>query len=393
MRETVVDHHPGLPQSTTWPMEVLGGYTEKALINVATNPGWTVLAQHGDLAPSSTTSMTWPRTPKRPFKPDIVMEAGNMGQPPPPGGAPDFLDELQLLTTNHQFSAGHRPFTTFHDTSAATSLAARMAAQLVARYPALTAETVRGLIIHSARWSPAMRARATTPAGELDTGRLLRTFGYGAPDSEALFFSADNALTLIAQETLRPFFKDEEDGAVKSHDIRFHGLPWPKEALLDLPLDAQVQMRVTLSYFIEPSPGERGWDRKYGYASHGLRFKVKRSTETLDEFRLRINAFDRDENYDEDHVGETGWWELGVAGPTNGSVHSNTWHGTAAALAERGIIAVHPNLGWWRTRTSEKRFDRNAHYSLIVSISTPDQDVDIYTPVANQIGIPVEIIV
>ena len=32
-------------------------------------------------------------------------------------------------------------------------------------------------------------------------------------------------------------------------------------------------------------------------------------------------------------------------------------------------------------------------YALIVSISTPDQDVDIYTPIANQIGIPVEVIV
>ena len=69
------------------------------------------------------------------------------------------------------------------------------------------------------------------------------------------------------------------------------------------------------------------------------------------------------------------------------------WRGTAAALAQRGHIAVHPNLGWWRTRTSENRFDRVAYYALIVSISTPDQDVDIYTPIANQIGIPVEVIV
>jgi hypothetical protein len=375
-----------------WNAVTVGGYTEKALINAATNPGWTALAEHGDLAPSSTTSLTWPRTPKRPIKPDIVMEAGNMGRPPPPGGDPDFLDELQMLTTNYRFSAGHRPFATFHDTSAATALAARMAAQLLARYPNFTPETARGLMLHSARWTPAMRARATNAAGDLDTGRLLRTFGYGAPNAEALAFSADNDLTLIAQETLRPFFKDE-DGAVKSNDIKFHALPWPREALLGLPLDTQVQMRVTLSYFIEPSPGERGWDRKYGYASHGLRFKVKRSTETLDEFRLRINAHDRDENYDEDHVGETGWWELGVSGPTNGSVHSNTWHGSATALAERGYIAVHPNLGWWRTRTSENRFGRNVNYSLIVSISTPDQNVDIYTPVAVQIGVPVEILV
>ena len=181
-------------------------------------------------------------------------------------------------------------------------------------------------------------------------------------------------------------------GGVKSNDIKFHAIPWPRDALLALPLDTPVQMRVTLSYFVEPSPGERGWDRKYGYASHGLRFKVKRATETLDEFKLRINAHDRDEDYDEDHAGDTGTWELGVSGPTNGSIHSNIWHGTAAALAERGHIAVHPNLGWWRTRTSENRFERDAHYALIVSIGTPDENVDIYTPVAIEAGIDVEVV-
>jgi hypothetical protein len=32
-----------------------------------------------------------------------------------------------------------------------------------------------------------------------------------------------------------------------------------------------------------------------------------------------------------------------------------------------------------------------ARYSLVVSIETPEQDVDIWTPVAEQIGISVEI--
>src|SRR5262249_23677402 len=158
---------------------------------------------------------------------------------------------------------------------------------------------------------------------------------------------------------------------VKTKDIQFHALPWPKEALLALPLQTSVQMRVTLSYFVEPSPGERGWDRKYGYASHGLRFQVIRAAETLDDFKLRINAHDRDDDYDEEHAGETGRWDFGVRGLTNGSIHSNTWHGTAAELASRGYIAVLPTLGWWRTRTGEGRYDGTVHYSLIVTISTP----------------------
>ena len=151
-----------------------------------------------------------------------------------------------------------------------------------------------------------------------DAERLLRTFGYGTPDRERLFYSAGNVLTLIAQDSLQPFFEDEE-GGIKTRDIKFHTLPWPRDALLALPLNAEVQLRVTLSYFIEPSPGERGWDRKYGYASHSLRFKVIRAAETLNEFKLRVNAHRSDEDYDEDHVGETGNWALGVKGPTNGS--------------------------------------------------------------------------
>ena len=38
-------------------------------------------------------------------------------------------------------------------------------------------------------------------------------------------------------------------------------------------------MRVTLSYFIEPNPSQRG-NSRYRYQSHGLRFDVKRPTET-----------------------------------------------------------------------------------------------------------------
>ncbi|MCP3477473.1 S8 family peptidase [Bradyrhizobium sp. CCGUVB1N3] len=369
----------------SWNALTVGGYTDRIFIDDNVNFGWNPLASRGDLAPSSKTSMTWPRSTKTPYKPDIVMEAGNMGRPPGDGD-PLFLPELQLLTTSNEFAAGEAPFVEFHDTSAAAALAANLAARVMARYPDYSPETVRGLLVHSARWTDAMRARAVDRQGRLDPERMLRTFGYGAPDPERLFYSAGNALTLIAEDSLQPFFKDR-DGSIKTKDIKFHELPWPRDALLALPFDTPVEMRVTLSYFVEPSPGERGWDRKYGYPSHGLRFRVIRATETLDDFKLRINAHDREDDYDETHAGETGRWELGVRGPTNGSIHSNIWRGSAAELAQRNHIAVLPTLGWWRTRPAEKRVDKKARYTLIVSISTPDENVDIYTPVAVQIGI------
>ena len=40
-----------------------------------------------------------------------------------------------------------------------------------------------------------------------------------------------------------------------------------------------------------------------------------------------------------------------------------------------------------------EKWDKQARYSLIVSIRTPEETVDIYTPVANKFGIstPIEI--
>jgi hypothetical protein len=346
----------------SWNALTVGGTTGKALINQQLNPGFQPLAQPGDIAPTSTTSLIWPRTPRWPFKPDIVMEAGNMARSAP-NANPQYIDELTLLTTNYEFAVGQRPLVRSHDTSAASALASRLAASLWALYPHFTPETIRALLVHSAQWTPVMLQRWTDAGGTLNVVNLLRTFGYGQPNDEALFASAANALTLIAQSTIQPFLKEE--GTVKTRDLNLHALPWPIEALQELPLDTTVKLRVTLSYFVEPSPGERGWDKKYGYASHGLRFAVKRPTEDVEQFTQRINAYGRDENYDADaHQGDTGTWMLGTNTPANGSIHSNIWTGTAAQLANRTHIAIYPTLGWRKTRPREERYDRTVHYSL-----------------------------
>lgn len=365
-----------------WNALTIGGTTDKVIVDGQVNPGYAPLAEAGDLAPASTTSLTWPSSPRWPFKPDIVVEACNMGRAA--NAAPLYLPELCVLTTSDTFLAGEPPLITFQETSAATALAANLAGKLWARYRELTPETVRGLMVHAARWSPTMLRRCS-PGGVLNVTNLLRTFGHGAPDEIALLTSADNALTLIIQGTMRPFIK--EDGDVKTNDIKIHALPWPTAVLQALPLDTEVSLRVTLSYFVEPSPGERGWDKKYGYASHGLRFAVQRPTETPAQFTARINKYGRDENYDANaHQEDSGSWFLGTNTPSNGSIHSNIWTGTAAQLANRSHVAVYPTNGWWKTRTKERRYERDVEYALVVSLVVPDVETDIYTPVAQLIG-------
>jgi subtilase family protein len=111
-----------------WNALTVGGTTDKAFIDQQENPGWTALAQRGDIAPASTTSLTWPRSPRWPFKPDLVMEAGNMGRSP--YSAPMYLPELTVLTTSDEFAVGQPPLRTFQETSAATAMASRLAAAL-----------------------------------------------------------------------------------------------------------------------------------------------------------------------------------------------------------------------------------------------------------------------
>ncbi|MNI91534.1 hypothetical protein D3C73_1492150 [compost metagenome] len=80
---------------------------------------------------------------------------------------------------------------------------------------------------------------------------------------------------------------------------------------------------------------------------------------------------------------------LGSQNRNKGSLHQDVWKGTAADLASRGLLAVFPGMGWWRTRPSLNRFDLPARYSLVISIKTPETDVDLYAAIENKLAIVV----
>ncbi len=46
-------------------------------------------------------------------------------------------------------------------------------------------------------------------------------------------------------------------------------------------------------------------------------------------------------------------------------------------------------MGWWNKRPQFEGWKKSARYSLVVTIATPDIETDIYTPVANQLGVEV----
>lgn len=96
--------------------------------------------------------------------------------------------------------------------------------------------------------------------------RLIRHCGFGAPNLDRAMWSAGNSLTLIVQDTLQPFEKIAATQP-KTRDMHLHRLPWPIAELESLG-ETEVEMRVTLSYFIEPNPAERGIKGRYRYESH-----------------------------------------------------------------------------------------------------------------------------
>jgi hypothetical protein len=368
-----------------WNALTVGAFTQLVNITEPDMGGYQPIAATGGLSPFSTTSRAW--QPYWPLKPDVVFEGGNAAKD---AISAVWTASLSLLTTHHL--PQQRLFTTANATSAASALAARMAARLMAEYPELRPETIRALIVHSAEWTADMR-RMFLPAGrppsKSDHLNLVRHCGFGVPNLDRALWSASNSLTLIVESSLHPFER-QASRPPTLRDMHLHQLPWPLAELEALG-ETEVEMRVTLSYFIEPNPSERGPRSRYRYESHGLRFEVKRAAESTDEFQQRINQAARDEEEGNRTSTDDPQWLIGKNGRHRGSIHSDTWRGKAADLASRGVLAVYPALGWWKTRTALERYSQPARYSLVVSIRAPEVEVDLYTPIANQIGIPIEI--
>ncbi|WP_162049657.1 S8 family peptidase [Fluviibacter phosphoraccumulans] len=373
-------HDPG----QAWNAITVGAFTEKVLITGPATTNFEPVAPEGALSPFTTTSSLWDRV--WPLKPDVVFEGGNAATD---GVVADNLASLELLTTNN--NPGTRLFWTTNATSAASALCSRMAAQIMVDYPELRPETIRALIVNSAEWTPAM-LEMFPPHGARRTKQenvaLIQHCGWGVPDLERALWSAGNTLSLVVEDELNPYVKDGSE--VKTREMNLHSLPWPLEQLEALQ-NTEVEMRVTLSYFIEPNPSARGATSKYHYPSHRLRFAVRRPLESVENFQARINAAAVREEEGRVATPTDSNWLLGDGLRHRGSLHQDVWRGSAAELASRGFIAVYPSTGWWRTRKAQERFDLPARYSLIVSIHTPETGVDLYAPIAQQVAAQVAV--
>lgn len=374
------DDSPVLNPAHSWNALTVGAITENDSIHDPNYSGWRPIAPSGDLTPSSRTSVKW--RDALPVKPDVVAEGGNFGVDGQ-GKVKKYIPDLSLLTTRNDLA---RPVMVFGETSAATALVSRLAARIIAESHSLRPETVRALVVHSAEWTPAMLRH--WKSGNRRT--VLRRYGYGVPNLNRAIGSEKNDVTFVIEDSIQPF--ERVSSVVRTREMAYHNLPWPNRVLESLG-DARVEMKVTLSYFVEPCPSRRGNTRRHKHQSHGLRFSVKRAGEDIENFRKRINlAARRDNNDRPEGVGSDSGWMIGPLLRDRGSIHSDTWKGSAANLAQRGGISVYPTGGWWREKGDANRHSSISNYTLVVTLRA-EENVDLYTEVATAGGVPSDAIV
>jgi len=323
------------------------------------------IAPKGGISPhSSSKPLDATRVPN---KPEVVFEGGNIAFD---GKLPDpTVPTLTTLTTGHRLI---HPLSSLWATSGATAHAAHLAASIWKIDPKLRPETVRGLVVHSAKWTERMEEDFES------VDDRMRICGYGVPDEDYAKWCARERATVIIEDSMpnavmvgkprkeppkrktTPPTKLEPESVVK-----FFKLPLAEESLLMH--DADVELRVTLSYFAEMQTYRRN-----AYRGLDLRWDMQGPQETEDEFRWRVNKKVR-QSTDERVKSKSFKWKIGPMRREQGTVQSDRWTGRASLLAGSKLIAVMPKSGWWdqyvRFLTKEQAF------SLIVSVCTTGLDI------------------
>lgn len=393
MAVDVLQGHPMEDPSQSWNALSVGGFTRKDNIP-APPPHFSPVVPANHRSPYSRGSQNLPQD-LTPIKPEVLFEAGNMLSDA--SGFCGWHPSVSLLAPGPDIAT--EPLVPFWATSAAAGLAGNFVGQLQAALPEMWPETHRALVVDSARWPEPIRKRFIGTGAHWKSGRdgskakrqsLLREFGFGVPDIDRAKFSALNDTTMVAQTEIQPYALGADGRTGVFNEMHFYDLPWPKAALEQLENEI-VMMRVTLSYFIEPNISGKAATRPDTYRSYGLRFEMKKRGETEARFRSRISASQANDG--SDSGSEQSYWLLGPKSIQAGSLHCDIWRGWAADLALHDAIAVYPVGGWWKSHAGQNRIADKGRYALVISISAPGQNVDLYSEVttlveAKEIEVP-----
>ena len=326
----------------------------------------TPVAMTGQLSPYTSTNLS----STMPIKPEIVMEGGNAC---PDGilmnaGEPD----LSVLSTDRGHATGELLSWTWA-TSAACALASGVTAEIWSANPGRSPQTIRALLVNSARWTKAIRDQHP------DRKERLRAVGYGEPQTEIAFASTLQRPTLILEGSLAP----EAAVGAAARGMQVTRLPLPEEELLALGAH-QVELAITLSYFGEPNES-----RRTRYLGSTLAWDLQRRGESEAEFLRRVSDSWRKPGTPRPAPAEAWPWEVGPDARSRGTVQGDRMCVEAASLAGEKLIAVWPTQGWWADHL-KTRSDSRISYALVVTIDAGEADIELYELIASRIAVLVD---
>ncbi|MHB1171121.1 MAG: S8 family peptidase [Lacisediminihabitans sp.] len=368
------DHYPAqvLASQMSQPAQAWNAVTVTGVTNLdvlspedsrlgATN----AVARGGQVSPFSSVGPS--RLP--PSKPDVVAEAGNTA--PDGTNVNAGLIGLSLLTTATRIIG--TDLTRTNATSSAAAVTSNALARIWAAYPDYLPGTVRALLAHASE----LPAEAVA---QLDAGDVRRTLGHGQINWSRATESEYSRPVLVFEGSLRPKRVDL-DGETH-REVVFIELPFPTDALDEL-ADSVVTLDVTLSFFVEPSESER----RSKYAGARLRWDMQGPFESANDFQARVNALARDDTYTtQSHSYD---WEVGSDPRSRSTLQKDSVRLAATAFAGSRLIAVYPVLGWWDKRIGFE--NSQIPFSLIVSLSSSETSVDLYTPLSVALRVPIDV--
>lgn len=246
-------------------------------------------------------------------------------------------------------------------TSFAAPKVSSIAAVIATTLPDEPALLVRALIAQSARWPD-----WTTGLSKEESGRLIRSIGYGIPDAPRATGNTPYRVTFVTHGERR----------IRSREAHVFQIAIP-EALRRPEEDIAFLVEVTLSYSARPRRTRR--DRRR-YLSTWLDWKTSGRNEPVSSFKARVF---RDETgsatdasgFDWRITNVKNWGHVEGASRSNGTLQKDWAQVLSHELPEQFCVAVVGHVGW------DSDPDAFAKYALTVSIEAVGSTVEIYAPI------------
>lgn len=268
-------------------------------------------------------------------------------------------------------------------TSFAAPKVARIAAKLQQLLPGEPALLYRALIVQSARWpgwAEAILAELRTESHEeahtaqlrQRASQILRSIGYGVPDTSCATSNTDHRTTFITKGEI----------TIRAGECHIYQVPIPPE-LCQQADEYDIRIDVTLSYVAQPRRTRRNLRH---YLSTWVDWKSSKLGEGINDFRTR--ALKDEEGEGEPLKGSVLRWtirersEWGLIRDVkrnSGTVQKDWAVVKSNTLPDHFCVAVVGHRGWSLDP------DSTARYALAVTLEILGQEIAIYEPLRTAV--------